>query len=246
MKWVKHKSKRSKSPKPKTAEEAKLEEAKMEARDYRNRNHRPLHYVHKNGVSKDVALDSNDIVPRQPRRARSRTARSPKSSKSPNRSALKDTSEAGKARRQRRRCSSITFCEQLEVKDIIPAKDLVSNKRQLWWQNTEYKQIVELSCAIVDLAKVDKNTETRGLEDLLRDDHAETFKTRTDVITAQRILRQRSSQRRVQDDEALSGLYQTSTAKYLREAALRANQDEKEVQNYLADTRRKVRRTWSL
>ncbi|CAJ1965205.1 unnamed protein product [Cylindrotheca closterium] len=183
---------------------------------------------------KSRSLDLNDNFPNTERHQalRRRTRQKPKQS----------SMKREDGRIDRRRRSSISFCEQLEVKDIIPLKDLVDDTRKLWWNNQEYQQIVELSCATVNLARVDKTTYTRGLEDLMRDDHAATFKTRNDVLLAQKILRRK----KVKDDEALSGLYGRSTAKYNKEAELRAEQDAKEVQTYLADTRRKARRTWSV
>lgn len=236
MKWIKRRSKqRSTSSKPFKKEnqqaQAKVEEA-GEARGRGGRKENDDCYSTNSCGNLLQTLDLNT----NHQRVRCRTSRP--NTKSLNRSSLKDDSAAGKARRERRRRSSISFCEQLEVKDIIPAKDLVQNSKQLWWQDTEYQKMVELSLAVVELARVDKNTETRGLEDLMRNDHRATFKTRQDVLLAQRILKERQ----IKDDEAIGGLYQTSTAKYLQEAAQRASQDEREVRRYLADTRRMCRR----
>lgn len=173
------------------------------------------------------------VTVQQPRRRR--TESPIRMSQSPVRSALKDNSEAGQARRaaRRQRRSSISFCEQLEIKDIVPAKELVSDSQQLWWQNSEYAKIVELSEAIVSLSKRDPKMETRGLEDLMEKDHEATFRTRFDVLRAQEIMKERQ----FRDDEALGGLYHAKTAKFIREAARRASKDEEEVQQYLADTR---------
>ncbi|KAL3935542.1 MAG: hypothetical protein SGBAC_008956 [Bacillariaceae sp.] len=220
----------------------RLEEAKARARAHRNfKEFENTVVVNSSEISdngNDGQLNLNASVPTKNRnRVRTRNTRPDK------KSSMKQEDTNGKSRPRRRRCSSITFCEQLEVvKDIVPVRDMVDDKRQLWWNSTEYQQMVELSFATVNLAKVDKTTYTRGLEDLLKTDHAATHKTRNDVLLAQNILRRKD----VQDEEALSGLYGRSTAKYTQEAERRAKQDAKEVQTYLADTRRQVRRTWSV
>lgn len=137
-----------------------------------------------------------------------------------------------------RRRSSITFNEEVEVAEVVPMKELTDNMEDLWLQSKDYARIRERSYDLVDLASQGMKYCTRGLEDLMEDKQQSKIECWDAVLDEQDEQRERGSF----NEEAMARAYRLSSVESRVEANIRAKKDEKEVENYLRETRNFCRR----
>jgi hypothetical protein len=132
-----------------------------------------------------------------------------------------------------RRKSSITFCEIIKIKPVVPATELTNKVEDLWLQSKDYDRIRERSYDIVDLADEGYKYCTRGLEDLMQENDVRYDSVDT-VLDEQDIQRDNGTF----DDNAMARVYRLSSIDSRIEANLRAQKDAMAVRKYLRDTRK--------
>lgn len=145
-----------------------------------------------------------------------------------------------------RRRSSITFDEKVQVKPVIPLKDLAGDEAEkLWFQDDEFTQMREKSWKIVEeelearSGGSGRGTRycTRGLEQMINSEQA-IQQTKAYVAS---VLSEQDMQRRTctYDQEYMAKLAQFVTLASQEEAQLRAKTDEQEMERI---NRRALRR----
>ena len=145
-----------------------------------------------------------------------------------------------------RRRRSIQFNKEVKVKKVEPVRSLTPDPEALWFQDDEYDVIKEKTVAIIHRASINGEKEngrklcTRGLEKWMTPERTEVKKRQAwDNVLNEQYLQQQDGE---YDEEQLAMMYKYSTARSQVEASKRALQDEKEIESYLASTRRYARR----
>jgi hypothetical protein len=146
-----------------------------------------------------------------------------------------------------KRRTSITFNEQVAVKDIATAAELTDEPEALWFQDDEYDRMKQKAFELVD--KVEhgttggKNYCVRGLEKLMPSKAGRVMENKygawDSVLDEQDIQRDSGTF----DEEYMANVYKFSNLSSKQEAAERGRQDEAEIKNYLRTTRRLCRRS---
>jgi hypothetical protein len=145
-----------------------------------------------------------------------------------------------------RRRTSISFCEEAQVREIVPVESLTGEPGCLWMQDEEYSAIKEKMCSIiraVDTGEAStKKYCIRGLEGHFGEG-AESKElsrgTGWDAVLLEQHLQQNEGNF---DDEGISMMYRLSSIESKIQAARRATRDESEIEHYQRETRRRVRR----
>lgn len=136
---------------------------------------------------------------------------------------------------------SITLSDDVEVKTIKRVTEMDGKKEDLWFQAKEFRNIKRRTYQEADQAiKGCKEVDTRGLENILDE---KTMDERVDealdvVLDVQDIQFDHGRF----DETQISALYTLSAVNSKIDARLRANKDAREVESYLSDTRRMMRR----
>ena len=145
-----------------------------------------------------------------------------------------------------RRRRSITFNNEVTVKKVEPARSLTPDPEGLWFQDDEYDMIKEKTVALIHRASVNGDSEngrklcTRGLEKWMTPERTEVKKRQAwDNVLNEQYLQQQDGE---YDEETLATMYKFSTTRSQVEASKRAQKDAKEIESYLASTRRYARR----
>lgn len=151
----------------------------------------------------------------------------------------------GQAQPVRRR-NSIKFDESVKVMNVDAISKLTDKPRDLWFQSEEYQKIRRNSWDLVN--KVERGHTgvgnrkycLRGLEKMMdRDSILQKRNEAWDsVMAAQDMLHDRGHW----DDDIMAKAYRTSTLADAKEAAFRAQEDEKAILNYQSNTRILCRR----
>jgi hypothetical protein len=125
---------------------------------------------------------------------------------------------------------------------------MVDDPNRLWFQKEKYQHIQQKIYAIVDEAKNNGNKKerptwlcTRGLESIMdRRGSADRQEAYASVMDEQRV---QQSQGRYNEDH-IRGIYQFHSIDAQVKASEIAEDDAKDVKNYLRVTRRMCRRMW--
>ncbi|KAL3921423.1 MAG: hypothetical protein SGILL_002754 [Bacillariaceae sp.] len=163
----------------------------------------------------------------------------PNVGKTPRRSSLKGS--AGDGGRGRRR-HSITFSNDMDVKEIEPVSDLVNHPGVLWFQKKEYDHILGGIQDTVEEAKSqgDKARNcTRGLENIITDRYVGERLEATETVLDE--SRMQKTHKKL-DAEYIRTCYRFHTADSQHRAERMAQKDQKEVEEYLKVTRKMCRR----
>jgi hypothetical protein len=145
-----------------------------------------------------------------------------------------------------RRRTSISFCEEAEVNEVIPVKSLTDEPEALWFQNEEYSIIRTKARSLIHAVEsgeaATKRYCIRGLEGHFgegAESKAISRGTGWDAVLTEQYMQQNEGSF---DDEGISMMYRLSSTESKIEAVRRATQDESEVVHYQRDTRRSMRR----
>jgi hypothetical protein len=145
-----------------------------------------------------------------------------------------------------RRRTSISFCEDDQINEVVPVKSLTDEPEALWFQNEEYSTIKKKVRSLIQaVERGEASSEKyciRGLEGHFGDGAESKGISRGTgwdaVLTEQHMQQNEGSF----DDEGISMMYRLSSTESKIKAVQRATQDESEVVNYQRDTRRRMRR----
>jgi hypothetical protein len=138
------------------------------------------------------------------------------------------------------RRTSLGFSDEDSVSYIEPAQNLVDNPEELWFQQHEIDHIREKAATLIKEAQEGeievyaRKHCLRGLERRLDETIFKIKKNQAmdSVLSAQRYVK----------GEDLAQRYKTTTARSQKDAQLRANADEKAVEEYLRAERMRLRR----
>ncbi|KAL3930630.1 MAG: hypothetical protein SGBAC_011681 [Bacillariaceae sp.] len=177
---------------------------------------------------------SNEVQRRSP---------SPKAAEGrmPRRSSLKGGGGTSTARQSRRR-HSLTFSTEVSVSTITPTQELAKKKSSLWFEDKDYEKMRDKIFMIAERAQEgDTRYCTRGLEGIIhRDSETRKYAAWDAVMDEQEY--QMESGADYFDEDALSESYRVVCEDSCKDATARALQDEKDVAEYLSETRRYCRR----
>ncbi|CAJ1959857.1 unnamed protein product [Cylindrotheca closterium] len=140
-----------------------------------------------------------------------------------------------------KRRRSINFIEKVDVKHVEKVTEMDGKKEELWFQAQEFKDIaMEVYRDANKVKKGCKTIDTRGLENILDEDRMEKrVDTAIDmVMDAQDIQYDNCAF----DESQISDLYILSAVDSKIDARVRARRDAREVEEYLRETRRAMRR----
>lgn len=159
--------------------------------------------------------------------------------KTPRRSSMKGSSGPKTSKRR----GSLTFKENVEVSTITPARDLTKKPSKLWFEEKDYAKMQNevdfiAECALDGLTN-DKMC-TRGLEDIMSAESVNRKYFAWDAVLDEQFKQWDAGE--TYDGEALSKSYKRVSDESMKLATSRALQDAKEVEEYLAETRRYCRR----
>jgi hypothetical protein len=152
----------------------------------------------------------------------------------------------GKRKPVRRR-TSISFCEEDQVNEVVPVKSLTNEPEALWFQDDEYEAMQKKMCSLIDAVQGVETSSTkkyciRGLEGHFGEG-AECKEVSRGAAWDAVLIEQDMQQNEGNfDDEGIAMLYRLSSIESKIKAAQRATQDESEVGHYQRDTRRRMRR----
>jgi hypothetical protein len=151
----------------------------------------------------------------------------------------------GKRKPVRRR-TSISFCEEDQINEVVPVKSLTDEPEALWFQDAEYSVMQTKNCSLIEAAEQGKTTTKkyciRGLEGHFGEGAECKEESRGAAWDAVLIEQHMQHNEGSFDDEGISVLYRLSSIESKIKAVQRATQDESEVEHYQRDTRRRVRR----
>ena len=138
---------------------------------------------------------------------------------------------------------SLTFCSDVVVPTIIPTPEL-AKKKSLWFEEKDYEKMHKKIHLIAERAQEGDSHKycTRGLENIIRGDSQIRKFAAWDVVLDEQNF-QLESGAEYFDDDALSRSYRVVCEESRAQATIRALQDEKEVEEYLSETRRFCRRS---
>lgn len=146
-----------------------------------------------------------------------------------------------------KRRTSVSFKDDADVKDIEPVADMVDHPRRLWFQEEEYAHIQSKIAAVIESAKKggkESSTTswlcTRGLEPLMGGgiSYYERKEAYESVLEEQQMQKAQGKH----NDEHLRTMYSFHTVDAQVLASERAENDAKEVEQYLKITRKMCRR----
>lgn len=185
-----------------------------------------------------------ETSPRSRRRASSSVPPPPSTpTKTPRRSSLKSSNNNGSSPRKEHRRHSLTFSRDVVVATITPTPDLAT-KKSLWFEEKDYEKMRKKIHAIAQRAQEGDGHKycTRGLESLIRQDsETRRYKAWDAVLDEQE--HQVASGLAHYDEDALSQSYRSACEESIAEASIRALQDQKDVEEYLKETRQNCRRS---
>ncbi|CAJ1956729.1 unnamed protein product [Cylindrotheca closterium] len=167
----------------------------------------------------------------------------PRSARTPRRSSLKGSRSSTPKGAPRRH--SLTFSKDVVVSTIVPTKKL-AKKNSLWFMEKDYEKMRKKISHIAKRAQEKGGAEhkkkycTRGLENLIRQGGSETRRYAAWDAVMDEQANQCSAE--YYNEDAVSKSYRTACEESRAEATIRALQDEKEVAEYLSDTRNSYRR----
>ena len=160
----------------------------------------------------------------------------PTAGKTPRRSSLKGSAGDG------RRRHSITFSNDMNIKEVEPVSNLVKHPAVLWFQKKEYDHILSGIRDTVEEAKSQGDRArncTRGLENIITDRYlGERLEATETVLDENRMQKTHKKF----DDEYIRQCYRYHTADSQHRAEQMAQKDQKEVEEYLKVTRKMCRR----
>lgn len=134
-----------------------------------------------------------------------------------------------------RRKSSISFAEQVDVKPIVPVKDMV-DVEDVYLQPEDYDDILERSYALADrVAEGGLRYCTRGLETLLVSYDETALEESVCAVLEEQNIQWESGNH---CDRAISRVYTLASIDSRLEARMRAEADVKAVRGYLKETRK--------
>jgi len=136
---------------------------------------------------------------------------------------------------------SITLCDDVDVKTIERVTEMDGKKEELWFQALEFRNIKRRTYREADQAsKGCKQVDTRGLEGYLDET---TMDERVDgALDAVLDVQDHQFDRGRFDETQISALYTLSAVNSKIDARLRGKQDARDVEAYLIETRRMMRR----
>jgi hypothetical protein len=145
-----------------------------------------------------------------------------------------------------KRRTSVSFKDDADVKDIEPVADMVDNPRRLWFQEEEYSHIRSKIDRVLEGARNGEKESTtswlctRGLETLMGRgiSYYERKEAYQSVLEEQDIQKAQGKH----DDEHLRTMYSFHTMDSQFLATEKAENDAKEVEQYLKITRKMCRR----
>jgi hypothetical protein len=146
-----------------------------------------------------------------------------------------------------RRRTSISFCEEDQINEVVPMTSLTDEPEALWFQDEEYANIKKKMRSIIHAAKRGESSTkktycTRGLEGHFgegAESKGISRETGWDAVFREQYEQQNEGSF---DDEGISVLYRLSSIESKIEAAQRATRDESDTEHYQKDTRRRMRR----
>ena len=151
----------------------------------------------------------------------------------------------GKRKPVRRR-TSISFCEEDQVNEVVPVKSLTDEPEALWFQDEEYSVIKKKMCSLIHTVQRGETSTKkyciRGLEGHFGEG-AECKEVSRGTAWDAVLLEQHMQQNEGSfDDESISMMYRLSSIESKIKAVKRATQDECDVEQYQRETRRISRR----
>ena len=145
-----------------------------------------------------------------------------------------------------RRRTSISFCEEDQINEVVPVKSLTDDPAALWFQDKEYSAMQKKMCNLIHAVERGETSNKkycmRGLEGHFGEGAESRGTSRGSAWDAVLIEQQIQQNEGSFDDEGISMLYRLSSIESKIKAAQRAAQDETEVGHYQKDTRRRMRR----
>ena len=147
--------------------------------------------------------------------------------------------------RKIKRRTSITFSEQADVRSVPAAKELAHDPRSLWIQREEMDRIKTEAMLIANNAHNGPQEAKyclRGLEKYIGSAKGEISSVKTEAwhsVLDEQLLQRSSGQ---YDDHMISSVYKYATLETQVAAHERAFKDAKEIETYLATTRKACRR----
>ena len=156
----------------------------------------------------------------------------------------------GKRKPVRRR-TSISFCEEDQVNEVVPVRSLTDEPEALWFQDEEYSVIKKKMCSLIHAVQrgetpTKKKYCIRGLEGHFGEG-AECKEVSRGTAWDAVLLEQHMQQNEGSfDDESISMMYRLSSIESKIEAVKRATQDKSAIDHYQRDTRRRLRRLSSI
>ncbi|CAJ1956727.1 unnamed protein product [Cylindrotheca closterium] len=158
----------------------------------------------------------------------------------PRRSSLKGSNGTPKGARRH----SLTFSRDVVVATIVPTPEL-AKKKSLWFMEKDYEKMRKKISHIANKAQEKGGAGhkycTRGLENLIRQGSETRRYAAWDAVLDEQ--ENQTFQGAGKDEDALSQSYRSACEESRAEATIRALQDEKEVAEYLSETRNYCRRS---
>ncbi|CAJ1964961.1 unnamed protein product [Cylindrotheca closterium] len=144
--------------------------------------------------------------------------------------------------RQRARRHSLTFSSEVVVQKITPTQEM-AKKKSLWFGEKDYDKMKDKIFMIAEQAREGNGQKhcTRGLESIILDGSEERKFAAWDAVLDEQEHQIQSGAEHF-DEDALSQSYRDACEESRTVATARAQQDEKAVAEYLAETRRYCRR----
>ena len=205
------------------------------------------------GDASPDSASSVDSAPRPPERRSSM-----KMSGAPRRSSIGYTGEKEvilPGKRAVKRRTSISFDEQVKVRNVEPVTELARNPEKLWFQAEDYEKMRRKSMTLVNMVEKNGGVDTfdgrrkkvracvRGLECLMGNEGEIRSLRRYDAYGV--VMYEQHNQRNdgiFYDDESMSMKYSATTLESKEQAEIRAKQDEMDIEVYTRETRNFCRR----
>ena len=188
-------------------------------------------------------------------RRRQRTARrsSMKQAGAPRRASIGFTGEREirlpNSEKKVKRRTSISFDENVTVKNVQPVASLTKNPEKLWFQDNEFDKMKEKAFAIIDMVESgelppERQSKlcVRGLESLLRENQLNKRELRYKAWDSVLDEQDYQMDNGTFEEKAMADAYKLTTMASRVEAQRRAKQDQEEVEKYLRSTRKQIRR----
>lgn len=198
-----------------------------------------------NSSTKGLSLDGYGYESHEPTPVARTRRSSMKSGSDPTRAPRRRSSMKGSnPNRAPRRRHSISFQEEAEINEVVPIATMVKNKGDMWMQGPDYYKIVNKVNTIVEQSASGKGQKfcVRGLENMIQKRAGMEDELRNEAWDT--VLDEQDIQHATgdYDEEMMSIKYKSCSSRCLKDAKLRALQDEQEVSRYLENTRQYCRR----